>query len=277
MDEAPRRSSGLTALLALLAVGGSAVGVVFYQMRQGREKPALDTSGFDIAQAVERTMAPSAQAPAPSAVGGGGAERMMVSRGGLALGQGQAQKSVSAADREREMQAMIRLHPVLRQYQKKLREIVARHWQKYPVVREIDAEFGKLGRFVALRRRYERDKDAHQFAREALALPEVRALVKRYLANGQAWRATLSMINEAIKAPPPKPLMDEMKHFFTHDEAVMEYTAKFGQDVSANAGVLAQNIPPEADMDAIMKLTRDLTPKSSMPSLNLPEGQQPRW
>ncbi len=46
----PPRRSWLGALLVVLLIGGSAIGVLIYQLRQGGEKPKIDASGFDISQ-----------------------------------------------------------------------------------------------------------------------------------------------------------------------------------------------------------------------------------
>ncbi|MDD5628978.1 MAG: hypothetical protein PHU21_07935 [Elusimicrobia bacterium] len=53
-------------MLAVLAVAGSALGVMIYQFSQ-KEKPAADTSGFDIAKTQESRPADSSSAQPPSA------------------------------------------------------------------------------------------------------------------------------------------------------------------------------------------------------------------
>lgn len=58
----PRRSSKGIAILAIVAVAGSAVGVMIYQLSQ-KEKSAADTAGFDISKTQEnRTAQSTAQA-----------------------------------------------------------------------------------------------------------------------------------------------------------------------------------------------------------------------
>ncbi len=58
MDEAPSpppRRNWLAALLVILAIGGSAIGVFIYQMIQSGRKTTVDASGFDIAQTTDKT------------------------------------------------------------------------------------------------------------------------------------------------------------------------------------------------------------------------------
>src|SRR5438093_569920 len=48
-----QRSNALALILVVLAIGGSAVGVFFYQTAQNSRKTTIDASGFDLNQTTE--------------------------------------------------------------------------------------------------------------------------------------------------------------------------------------------------------------------------------
>jgi len=79
-EEAPRRSSQSVAILAMLAVAGSAVGVMIYQLAQ-KDKPTADTADFDISKTQESRPAAGSevQTMPPGAVA---ADRTMLQIGG---------------------------------------------------------------------------------------------------------------------------------------------------------------------------------------------------
>ena len=263
MDQAPpSRSSWLVALLVLLALGGSAVGVLLYQASQSKEKPAVDKSGFDLAEGPRAPALAGAGTAQPAAAG---SDRMSVSIGRMP-GTQPGGPAVSDEERQRELEFIRRYGGIIKEYQERLEKITDKYRERYAVVKEVDLEFGKLPRYMAIRARYEEDRDGYQFARDVVALPEVRKLIVRYLANAEAWKASLGMISEAIREPPPKPVLDEMKRFFTHDKSMTSYVTEFGQEAATKVPLMAQNIPPNTDMQEIGRLAQEIAPKAALPA-----------
>lgn len=251
----------MAAVLVLLIIGGSAIGVLIYQAGQSREKPAVDTGGFDIAQVPSSAPSPVAEAGPRTARPAVGTGMMRVPIGEIPTGRPRAAPAVSEAEVEREKEFLRTYDGAIRNYQAKLGTITQRYYKTQPIVREVDAEFGKLARYMDVLGRYQKDRDAYQFAHDAIALPEVRGLISKYLSKPAAWKAALGMISEAIRQPPPKPIADEMKRFFTRDKAMSSYVEGFGQEVASNVPAMIQGMPPNADMREISRLAREIAPQ----------------
>lgn len=262
----PGRSSRLGALIVLVAIGGSAVGVLIYQAGQSREKRAVDTRGFDIAQAPPSAPSPAAEAAPRAARPAAGTEMLRVPIGELPTGRPRAVPAVPDAAREREKEFLRKYDGAIRDHQGRLGAITQNYYKTHPIVRQVDAEFGKLPRYMEVLGRYRKDRDAYQFARDAIALPEVRGLVSKYLSKPEAWKAGLGMISEALRQPPPKPISEEMKRFFTGDKAMSSYVEAFGQEVASNVPAMISGLPPNADMQAISRLAREIAPQAAVPA-----------
>ncbi|MBI5596367.1 MAG: hypothetical protein HY928_09800 [Elusimicrobia bacterium] len=142
---------------------------------------------------------------------------------------------------------------------KRLTLITRRYHKENPKVREVDKAFGSLPRYMAVRKRYLEQHDAYAFAHDTLALPEVRQTVKKYASDPNVWRLALSMMREALKEKPPKPLYDEMKRFFTQDKQTVEFAAELSAEVMPRMGkLLPQVIASGEDLKPLQDLAKDL-------------------
>ncbi len=148
---------------------------------------------------------------------------------------------------------------MIRAEQRKLLKITRRYYQNEPVVRDVDKAFGSLPRYMAVKEKYQHDRDAYAFAHDALALPEVRKTVYKYALDPTVWRVTLSMMGEALKEKPPKPLYDEMKRFFTQDRQVVGFASELSAYMAPRMGaLLPQVLKPGQDMTPLKDLAKDL-------------------
>ena len=137
--------------------------------------------------------------------------------------------------------------------------ITRRYYKEEPKVREVDRAFGALPRYMAVRQRYLEQRDAYAFAHDAVALPEVRQAIKKYATDPAVWRVTLSMMREALKEKPPKPLYDEMKRFFTQDKQTVQFAAELSAEVMPKVGtLLPQLIKSGDDLKSLQDLAKDL-------------------
>ena len=71
----------------------------------------------------------------------------------------------------------------------------------------VDDYFLGLPRYKALYQRYHKDRNLFSFFRDAVALPEVRTGVKKYMLNGEAMKVGVMMLAEGLTQPVPQPVM----------------------------------------------------------------------
>ncbi|MBI3298451.1 MAG: hypothetical protein HYZ75_09830 [Elusimicrobia bacterium] len=147
----------------------------------------------------------------------------------------------------------------------RLTKITGRYRKSEPKVKEVDLAFGKLPRYMAVRKKYLEDHDAYAFAHDAIKLPEVRKTIVKYAMDPKIWKVTLKMVTEGLRQKPPKPLYDEMKRFFTEDKEVRGFAADLSKEI---APALATKVLPQVlpqiikdapqDMAALKGLAKDL-------------------
>ncbi|MBI5241658.1 MAG: hypothetical protein HY926_14390 [Elusimicrobia bacterium] len=143
---------------------------------------------------------------------------------------------VSASQRAKEKQFLVQYDELIRKYQERLSAIGLRYREKNPVVRQVDEDFGKLNRYMAVKRRYEADRDLYQWARDTAALPEVRTTIRKYLSNPEAWKVAIDMSLEALKQPPPAPIYKEVQRMMLTDPALIDITKDIGDEATKNVG-----------------------------------------
>jgi hypothetical protein len=143
---------------------------------------------------------------------------------------------VSAAERSKEKQFLAQYDGMIRQYQTRLGAICMRYREKFPIVRKVDEDFGGLSRYMAVKRRYEADRDLYQWARDTAALPEVRTTIRKYLSNSDAWKVAIDMSLEALKQPPPAPVYKEVQRMLLTDPVMRDITDDISRDVTPNMG-----------------------------------------
>lgn len=162
-------------------------------------------------------------------------------------------------ERAHEREVIRKYDGMIRDEQAKLNVITRRYYKKEPIVREVDKAFGSLPRYMAVKARYEQDRDAYAFARGAIALPEVRKTIYKYALNANVWRVTVGMMLEGMKQKPEKPVYDEMKRFFTEDKQMAVFVTDLsGYLIPRMGSLLPQAIKPGQDMRPLQELAKDL-------------------
>ncbi|MCX5796446.1 MAG: hypothetical protein NTY77_13215 [Elusimicrobia bacterium] len=132
--------------------------------------------------------------------------------------------AAQAIDRTREKQFLAQYDGQIKQYQAQLSAIGLRYREKRPIVKEVDEDFSKLTRYMAVKRRYEADRDLYQWARDTASLPEVRTTIRKYLSRPEAWSVAVDMAIDALKQPPPAPIYKEIQHFMLTDSVMSDIT-----------------------------------------------------
>jgi len=264
MEQSPtKRSSLAPAFLVVLAIAGSGVGVLIYQSTQ-KENPPPNTAGFDLSQTTARRDASSGQpgqglpaAPTDSTDMSRQAPPSMPQTGSL-YNAGPAGGGAEA-ERLSEKEFLAKHDAEIRQYQKQLDELTARYYQKHAVVREVDAAFGGMERYMAVKRRYEADRDLYKWARDVAALPEVRTVIRKYAARPDVWPVAVDMMIETLKMKPPSPeVYKEITRVMTQDPTLMDFTGKVAQDIQPNLTVGVMALAGK-DLTPLNKVIKDLS------------------
>jgi hypothetical protein len=176
--------------------------------------------------------------------------------------------------RQREKDFIAKHDGTIRATQQKLNAITRRYYKKEKVVREVDAAFGKLPRYMALKAQYDKDRDAYAFVRGAVGLKEVRQTVYKYATNVDAWRVTLGMMTEGLKQKPPPPVYNEMKRFMADDTKVAGFVTDLtGYMMPRMGGILPQVVKPGQDIKPLQDLAKELN-LGGAPKVNLNNARQ---
>ena len=200
-QNAPRRSSLGWAFLAALAVGGSAVAVMVYQLAQ-KEKPAADTSGFDIAKANEdRNPAPGGaptRGPTQSGlemVKPGGADKMSVAAGGNPASARQATKDFTDAIHQAEGQ----VQALAISYTKRFPSIAqyGRDWMSYPDLKKLNDKYMNDHNPIKFLRGLAQSKNFGRLVAKYAADPAIQSFVKENMS--QAPRAVTTSAMGVLK------------------------------------------------------------------------------
>ncbi len=110
-----------------------------------------------------------------------------------------------------------------RSEEKRVNRIGRKYGKTYPIVHKVDMHFAKMARLQALRRKYHKDGNMYRFYRDAIALPEVRKGVRKFVTNPQVLKVAVLVIAEALAAPPPKVLFNEAMRIMTEDKVVKDF------------------------------------------------------
>ncbi|MBI5596699.1 MAG: hypothetical protein HY928_11465 [Elusimicrobia bacterium] len=171
--------------------------------------------------------------------------------------------------RSREREMVMKYDHLVRAEQDRLKKITTRYRKKESIVREVDAAFGRMPRYMALKAQYERNRNPYDFVRGAVALPEVRKTVYKYATNGDVWRVTMGMMLEGLRQKPPKPVYDEVKRFLTEDKKVATFVTDLtGYLIPRTGSLLPQAIQPGQDLSALKTLASDLKVTGNMTNLS---------
>jgi hypothetical protein len=193
------------AVLAVVAIAGSAVGVMFYQLSQ-KEKPRMDAAGFDLAKTQESR--PAADSGSPALPGAAAPDRTMFQNGDMKMRfsegsggstQAAAQKatdSFTEACRKSEgvaqalAQSYTKRFPSIAQY--------GRDWMAQPDLKKLNDDYMRDRDPVAFLRGAARSKNFAKLMVKYARDPALQALVKEGIAKapGEVTSSAMSLLKE---------------------------------------------------------------------------------
>ena len=288
----PSRSSDAKPFLFLALALAVPVGAGVYSLMLTKAPTTVSNNGFNVLkveQSKEQPYVPTVSYSSPNdaspmpLVG-----RLKVSptmrpdantaqgNGAGAYGATRPAEGPMTPQRVKEQQFLGRYGNDLAHYEGKLNRITMRYYRQDPVVREVDRAFGSMPKYMAVKHRYDQNHDPFQFVRDSVALPEVRAEIAKRMKDPRVWRASLGMIFDAMRDPPPAPIYNAAKDFVTKDGQVSDYMNGFTNDVFANMPTNQNVLPPNADMGVLWKLVNDIKPDAAAMSSATAVTQQPR-
>jgi hypothetical protein len=170
---------------------------------------------------------------------------------------------VSDAERKHEKEFLAKYGATLSAYQNRVtNQIANRYYRNNATVRRVDLEFSKMANYMAVRKQYDKDHDPFSFARNALALPEVRQQIAKMAGDVNVWKAAFGMISETMKSPPPKELYAEAKRFMGQEQVTDYMANEFMPLARKNTTVIQGAIDEKTDMGALQKLATDVMPSA---------------
>ncbi|MEI7529654.1 MAG: hypothetical protein WCK76_12010 [Elusimicrobiota bacterium] len=161
----------------------------------------------------------------------------------------------------REKAFLAKYDGVISNYQDYLGELGQKFYKKSAAIRKMDSDFVKMGRYMALKEQYEKDRDAYKWARGVMALPEVRSTIFGYLTDPGMILAGAEVLSEALKNPPPAAVYDEMMRFMTTDSQATVLVGEVSRTLVENSGsVMPQLMDSGVDISGLQKLGSQITP-----------------
>ncbi|OGR86894.1 MAG: hypothetical protein A3J74_04560 [Elusimicrobia bacterium RIFCSPHIGHO2_02_FULL_57_9] len=254
MDQpTPSHGSRWTALLAILAVSGSAVGGFIYQSWQGNAKTAQDNTGFDLSQTDSRPKsAPLLHPRAASARDqSSGLSLVKADMPGMEFGA----KSAAPAS-QRAVPAEKSFAQLIRAQEAKMRALNKKYTAKYPVIAQFRKEW--LGNPGLKRLRDDfcgskagvcgpgGDHDPVKFIRGVAASQAFKSMLIKYAGEP----AVHSYVMEAVKQAPSN-LMAAASDFMSQDNNVKNFIDGVAQSLGLPMGLL-EGSDSKVDQNAIL-------------------------
>jgi len=168
-------------------------------------------------------------------------------------------------DRQHEIEFMRKNGRAFKRYEAYLSDLGRKYKAKYPAIREMDADFAKMDRYMALNRQYAKDRDAYKWVRGVAALPEVRKKIMSYAGNPAVLGPMIQVCMEALKNPPPSAIQAEAMRVLTSDKEVAPYVNSVSAGaMSSLTMALPSSIPPGTDITPLKNYAAQmLTPQQS--------------
>ncbi len=268
----PESSSSNKMVLALLPIALMSVGIFYFLGRQSPSGENDGSSGFNVDEVptddrrVDPNYTSRFEQAAARRSSSDGALAGFVPEQNAAFAKGQAGQAGGDGGSKNDKRSRMREEAFIKKYDKLIQKeigrygkITARYRKKYPIVKKVDLAFGKLPRYMALRKQYGKDRNAFAFVRNAIKLPEVRKTVRKFALDPATWRATIGMTNEAMKTKPPQPIYDEGVHFMTHDNTMTKFVTDTTNFLGPRMGTIMVNgIPPGTDLTALKGIAGDI-------------------
>ncbi|MDD5303685.1 MAG: hypothetical protein PHS14_11325 [Elusimicrobia bacterium] len=207
-DEPQHRTSRAGVVLVLLAVGGSAVGVVGWHLLSNRNA-GLDTSGFDMSTTPDPAnsaappsfpaSAPSAPAPAQqTSLGMVKADAgMSVVGPGASTPKASGSSGAGANPANPKEEAALTFKDAALKYEKLVGAFVRRMEAKHPSITKFGKDWAASPELRALRDQYWKEKDPLKFAYGLAKSNDFGKLVKKYGADPGIRDALVTGIKEA--------------------------------------------------------------------------------
>ncbi|MEI7480728.1 MAG: hypothetical protein WCK75_00115 [Elusimicrobiota bacterium] len=148
----------------------------------------------------------------------------------------------------------------IKKYQAYLYRLGLKYKAQYPALRKLNADFSKMDRYMALKKQYDKDKDAYKWARGTIALPEVRNKLIRASADPEVVKGILSVSLEAMRNPPPDAIYNEVMNFLCADKQASPYVDAMSMTVVSNmASSLPSAITPGMDLTPLQKIGEQIS------------------
>ncbi|MBI5239772.1 MAG: hypothetical protein HY926_04810 [Elusimicrobia bacterium] len=229
-EGAPRSSKG-AAILAVLAVAGSAVGVTIYQLSQ-KEKPTVSATGFDIAKTQENRAAADGTLPQR---GGPAPDRTMLQTedmGAMRFGEGGSSAPQQAARKGADS-----FTEACRKSEGKVQAMAVAYTKRYPSIAQYGRDWMSYPDLKKLNDDYARDRDPIAFLRGVAGSKNFAKLMVKYARDP----ALQSFVKEAVAKAPgdvTSSAMSLLKEDAVIKKAVINVADALGLPPALTAGVL---------------------------------------
>ncbi|HVE14054.1 MAG TPA: hypothetical protein VNI01_11710 [Elusimicrobiota bacterium] len=259
MSSSLRKSSGFPLIWAffLAVIGASLWAWWRFGIRGEREDSPIGRTGFDLAQA------PRPDAPlSPSPSDGGSPRSPSVYSSDLpGIVRESRGTSRADADAERERKFAEDHATDIQSQRNRITTVGDKYKKKYPVVDKLVKEIRSSPRLRALKEQYKKDKNLHNWIRGAVALPEVKDMVRRYSADPAMWRAGIGMGVEVLRNPPPAAVYTELLHTLMIDPVASKPFSEMFTMVLTQLPTQAMSaVTPGTNLTPLLGLAGDLSP-----------------
>jgi hypothetical protein len=286
-DEPRHQTSRAGTLFTLLAVGGSAIGVVGWHLLSNRNA-ALDTTGFDMSSAPDSgrpaLSRPSQSAPldaptaAPNSLGmvKKGDGMVIAGPGGPAAAkpaEPQSQRAGADTPANPKEEAALSFKDAAAKNEKLVDAFVRRMEAKHPSLKQYGKDWAASPELRALRDQYWKDKDPLKFAYGMAKSGDFGKLIKKYAGDP----AMKDVLMTGIKEAPPS-LLGAAGTVLANDQVAKELvttiTKAFGLPASVT-GLMSGDDVKEPDANKVMAdiLNSDAA-KGQMPPAAAPLDQK---
>lgn len=253
-------------MLAFLAIGGSAAGVLVYQHLQNQRKPAMDVSGFDLAQTTAGTTRTQSHIPAPQSRSG----LNMIKTGipGMQFGA----KAVQNVARKVEGAFV----EICRANEAMVRALAQRYTRQYPIIRQYGRDWMSYPDLKRLNDDYMRGHDPVKFLNGLVVSKNFGKMVTKYAAQPPIQ----SFVKETIKQAPPEAL-SAATDFLNEEKNVKALVDNVAQSLGLPPGILGASgskVDEKAVMNSVLKSHPDLQKamgdQDVQKTLNAPEARK---
>jgi len=272
-QRAPKRSSLGLAFLAALVVGGSAVGVMIYQLMQ-KEKPPADTSGFDISQTHENRNASGGSAgpigPTPAQSGLGMLKTG--SMGKMSFGEGGGSQTNAPRKTAESFIAAVK------KCEGKVQALAISYTKRYPIVAQYGRDWMGYPDLKKLNDDYMRDHDSVKFMHGLAQSQNFGKMVDKYAGSP----VIQSFVKEGVKQAPgelPSAAMDLLKDDGLIKNLVANTASALGLPPALTANLLGgSKVDEKQVMGQVLQGNPDLQKAMQDPNvqktLQSPEAQK---